>query len=163
MQFTKSGALKSAVPVGNSTVPCPDRTFTLPISAKGSTEFGAFDAASQSNHIMEVAADGVTCAEKLDFGFATGKAAFSYDGNSIAFATSRINADVEGPFVRPKELMYRDALVLFRKTNRIVPLSVNGPIASLSFPEFLPDGKSIVLDQASRQRATEVFRIVSIK
>lgn len=163
VQFTKTGALKSAVPAGGATVPCPDRTFTLPISAKGSPEFGAFDVATQSNHIMEVAADGVSCTEKLDFGFATGKQAFSYDGASVAFATSRINADADGPLVRPKELFYRDALVLFRKTNRIVPLSVNQPIQAMSFPEFLPDGKSIVLDQAARQRTTEVFRIVSIK
>ncbi|HEY6219439.1 MAG TPA: hypothetical protein VIV65_05250 [Gemmatimonadaceae bacterium] len=156
------GAVKEIIPLGMPTVPCDGRVFSLPISAKGSTEFGAFDTREKTNHIMRLESNG-DCTDVLDFGFPTGKLSFSYDGSRVAFATSRVNVDAEGQLTKPEEMFYKDALVLFRATNRIVSLSANRPLRSMSFPEFLPDGRSIILDQAGPGRRTEVFRVLDVK
>lgn len=156
------GSVKQITPVGQASVPCDDRSFSLPISAKGSTEFGGFDTRSETNRIMQVQADG-RCVDQLDLGFATGKLAFSYDGGAVAFSSSRINIDADGPLLKPNETFFKDALVLYRKTGRLVSLSNNRSLRASSFPEFLPNGRSIILDQASKARTVEVFRIVEIR
>lgn len=144
--------------------PCTDRSFALPISAKGpgSKELGVYDNQTQTNRIVEITDDG-QCIDRLDLGFASGKLSFSYDGNAVAFATARVDVDAEGFVLKPQEMFYKDALVLYRKTGRIVSLSSNRGLAGMTFPEFLPDGKSIILDQASRLRRTEVIRVVEVK
>ncbi|MBC8086202.1 MAG: hypothetical protein H7Z40_02990 [Phycisphaerae bacterium] len=142
--------------------PCTDLLLTLPINAKSGTEFGAFDAKAKTNLILDVI-DATHCAVKLDLGFASGKISFSYDGQSIAFATSRINTDAEGPVMRPSELEFKDALVLVRKTGRIVSLSQNAPINGVTFPEFQKDGTVMLLDQVGPGRAVEQLRVVSYK
>jgi hypothetical protein len=160
--FDRDGRLITVKPLGAPFVPCSDRMFSLPISAKGSKEIGVFDVRSRTNRIIDVTDDG-GCRDVLDLGFASGKLAFSYDGKAIAFATSRVNTDAEGEFLKPEENFYKDALVLYRKTGRIVSLSANRPLSGMTFPEFLPDGHVMILDQASRFRPTEVFRVVDIK
>lgn len=142
--------------------PCKDRLLTLPINAKSGTEFGAFDAATKTNLILDVI-DATHCAVKLDLGFASGKISFSYDGQSIAFATSRINTDAEGEVLRPSELAFKDALVLVRKTGRIVSLSQNAPINGVTFPEFQKDGTVMLLDQVGPGRPIEQLRVVGYK
>lgn len=158
---------KKGTPVGITSLdeafaPCKDRLLTLPINAKSGTEFGAFDAAAKTNLILEVV-DPTHCTVKLDLGFASGKISFSYDGQSIAFATSRINTDTTGDLIRPSELMFKDALVLVRKTGRIISLSQNEPINGQTFPEFLKDGTVMLLDQVGPGRPTEQLRVVSYK
>ncbi len=100
---------------------------------------------------------------KLDLGFVSGKISFSYDGQSIAFATSRINTDAEGALMRPSELAFKDALVLVRKTGRIVSLSQNAPMHGVTFPEFQKDGTVMLLDQGGPGRPIEQLRVVSYK
>src|SRR5262245_58989524 len=160
--FGRDGRLITVQPLGAPFVPCAERTFSLPISAKGSKEIGVFDTRSRTNRIINVTDDG-GCTDVLDLGFASGKLAFSYDGSAIAFATSRINTDAEGEFLKPEENFYKDALVLYRKTGRIVSLTTNRPLSAMTFPEFLPDGRVMILDQASRFRHTEVFRVLVVK
>ncbi|HEY7395983.1 MAG TPA: hypothetical protein VH559_14110, partial [Gemmatimonadaceae bacterium] len=138
--FGRDGRLITVKPLGAPFVPCAERTFSLPISAKGSKEIGVYDTRSRTNHIINVTDDG-GCTDVLDLGFASGKLAFSYDGSAIAFATSRINTDAEGEFLKPEENFYKDALILYRKTGRVVSLTTNRPLSSMTFPEFLPDGR----------------------
>jgi hypothetical protein len=149
-------------PIGAPTVPCPGRTLALPISAKGSREVGVYDKASGTNRIIELADDG-RCIDVLDLGFASGKLSFNYDGGAVAFATSRIDVDAEGFMLQPEEAFYKDALVLYRKTGRIVSLSRNRGLRGMTFPEFLPDGRSIILDQRSRLRPSEYIRVLEVK
>jgi hypothetical protein len=149
-------------PLGTPMVPCAGRRFSLPISAKGNREVGAFDLDSRTNRIIEVADDG-RCTDILDLGFASGKLSFSYDASAIAFATSRIDVDAEGFMLQPEEAFYKDALVLYRKTGRIVSLSRNRGLRGMTFPEFLPDGRSIILDQRSRMRPNEFIRVLEVK
>jgi hypothetical protein len=33
----------------------------------------------------------------------------------------------------------------------------------MTFPEFLPDGRSIILDQRSRLRPSEFIRVIEVK
>ena len=160
--FTAKGAYKSAVPVGAPFVPCGARTLTLPINAKSGREFGAYDAGTRTNVIIEVT-DAKSCVDKLDLGFASGKLSFSYDGSVIAFATSRVDTDADGWRLRPSELVYKDALLLYRKTARIVALSNNRGMNALSFPEFLKNGSVMVLDQAGPGRMAELLRTVEVR
>lgn len=148
--------------VGQPFVPCTDRLLTLPINAKSGKEFGAFDARAKTNIVLEVV-DATHCALKLDLGFASGKISFSYDGAFIALATSRINTDTEGELIRPSDSFYKDALVLERKTGRIVNLTANAPIQGLTFPEFQKDGTVMLLDQYGPGRAVEQLRVVKFK
>ena len=149
-------------PLGTPTVPCDGRSFSLPISAKGTREVGAFDTHSRTNRVIEIGDDG-RCTDVLDLGFASGKLSFSYDGSAIAFATSRIDVDAEGFMLQPEETFYKDALVLYRKTGRIVSLSRNRGLRGMTFPEFLPDGRSMILDQRSRLRPSEAIRVIDVK
>jgi hypothetical protein len=158
----RSGAPDSVRPAGAPAVPCPERRFTLPISARSGREVGVYDLAGQTNRVVTVADDG-TCTDVLDLGFASGKLAFSYDGSALTFATSRVDTDAEGMLLRPSELFYKDALVLYRRTGRLVNLSANQPLRAMTFPEFLPDGRSIVLDQAGGLRRDEVIRVVKVR
>lgn len=160
--FDKQGAATSIKAAGEPFVPCKDRLLTLPINSKSGREFGAFDSRSQTNMVLEVA-DSTHCTLKLDLGFASGKLSFSYDGTSIAFATSRVNTDAEGELIRPSELFHKDALVLVRKTGRIVGLSQNAPIAGLTFPEFQKNGSVMLLDQFGPGRPVEQLKVVTFK
>ena len=160
--FTAKGAYKNAVPVGTPFVPCGARNLTLPINAKSGQEFGAYDAGTRTNVILEVTPM-KSCLDKLDLGFASGKLSFSYDGSVIAFATSRVDTDADGLRLRPAELVYKDALLLYRRTGRIVALSNNRGINALSFPEFLKNGNVMVLDQAGPGRTREVLRTVEVR
>ena len=160
--FGAKGSLPTVAPVSDPFVPCKDRLLTLPINAKSGREFGAFDTRAGTNIVLEVV-DATHCNLKLDLGFASGKISFSYDGAYIAFATSRINTDAEGALMRPSESMYKDALVLERKTGRIINLSQNAPIQGLTFPEFQKDGTVMLLDQFGPGRAVEQLRVVTFK
>jgi hypothetical protein len=164
VSFDAAGKPTHIQPLGQTMNPCADRSFALPISSKalGSKEMGLYDNKTQTNRIVEITDDG-QCVDRLDLGFASGKLAFSYDGAAVAFATSRVDVDAEGFVLKPQEMFYKDALVLYRKTGRIVSLSSNRALAGMTFPEFLPDGKAIILDQASRLRHPEVIRVVEVK
>ena len=163
VSFDRDGTTLYVTPLGQPTVPCPERMFSLPISAKGdSREMGAFDTKSRTNIVFQVTDDG-KCIDVLDLGFASGKLSFSYDNAAIAFSTSRVNTDAEGSLLKIEEMFYKDAFVLYRKTGRLVNLSSNRPLSAMTFPEFLPDGRVMILDQASRFRPTEVFRVVEVK
>ncbi|WP_025410532.1 hypothetical protein [Gemmatirosa kalamazoonensis] len=158
----RTGAPEAVRPASPATVPCPERQFTLPISARGSREVGVYDLHAGTNRIVVVSDDG-RCTDVLDLGFASGKLAFSHDGGTIAFATSRVDVDAEGALLKPSEMFYKDALLLYRKTGRLVSLSANRPLRAMTFPEFLPDGRSILLDQAGGLRTEEVIRIVKVR
>jgi hypothetical protein len=155
-------AAPTIAPVAPPFVPCKDRFLTLPINAKSGSEFGALDAAAKSNMIFDVTSS-TTCAVKLDLGFVSGKISFSYDGAFIAFATSRINTDATGELIRPSDMFYKDALVLERKTGRIINLSQNAAIEALTFPEFQKDGSVMLLDQYGPNRPVEQLRVVRFK
>lgn len=146
-------------PVGEPFVPCGGRVLALPISAKSGTEFGAFDVLRQTNSILEVLPDG-TCVDRFDLGFASGKFSFSYDGKWIAFSTSRVNVDQGGTLTKPSEIFYKDALLLQRASGRIVSLTRNRPLRRMSFPEFLPDGTVMLLDQHVRGQKYGVIRVI---
>jgi|GEM_PF-1863571 len=158
----QKGTPVAITPLAEAFAPCKDRLLTLPINAKSGTEFGALDAVAKTNLILEVT-DPTHCVVKLDLGFVSGKISFSYDGQSIAFATSRINTDAEGALMRPSELAFKDALVLVRKTGRIVSLSQNAPMHGVTFPEFQKDGTVMLLDQGGPGRPIEQLRVVSYK
>ncbi|MEO7359150.1 MAG: hypothetical protein ABI120_02390, partial [Gemmatimonadaceae bacterium] len=158
----KRGAASGINAVGEPFAPCKDRLLTLPINAKSGREFGAFDARTQTNMVLEVA-DSTHCALKLDLGFPSGKLSFSYDGSAIAFATSRVNTDAEGQLIRPSELFHKDALVLVRKTGRIIGLTQNATIGGLTFPEFQKNGTVMLLDQFGPGRPVEQLRVVTFK
>jgi hypothetical protein len=162
VSFDRSGKPTRVEPLARPAVPCPERAFSLPMSAKAGTEFGAYDRVSKTYRILDVDRNG-ECIDVLDLGFASGKLAFSYDGKAVAFATSRIDVDAEGGLLKPEEMFYRDAIVLYRATGRMVALSANRPLSGMTFPEFLPDGRIILLDQKSRLRPTEVIRIVEVQ
>jgi len=156
------GKLPTVAPVGSPFVPCNDRLLSLPINAKSGREFGALDSRAKTNVVLEVV-DATHCNLKLDLGFVSGKISFSYDGAFVAFATSRINTDAEGPLMRPSESMFKDALVLERKTGRIINLTQNAPIQGLTFPEFQKDGSVMLLDQFGPGRPVEQLRVVTFK
>ncbi|MEP6780919.1 MAG: hypothetical protein ABJC26_13575 [Gemmatimonadaceae bacterium] len=158
----KAGKPESIKALNKPFVPCGNRHLTLPIIAKSGYEFGAFDPAAKSDFVLELN-DKLECVDKLSMGFATGKIAFSYDGVSIAFATARINTDAQGPLMLPSESFYKDALVLNRKTGRIVSLSANKPLRGMTFPEFQKNGTIMLLDQIAPGRLVEVIRVVSVK
>lgn len=160
--FTRDGKPERITPLGKPMVPCPERTLVLPISSKATREVGVFDKGSNTNRIIEVTDDG-KCIDVLDLGFASGKLSFNYDGSAIAFATSRIDVDADGFMMQPEVAFYKDALVLYRKTGRMVSLSHNRPLRAMTFPEFLPDGRSIILDQRSRARLDESIRVLTVK
>ncbi len=144
----QGGARRATIrAVAPAFVPCAGRTLSLPISAKSGREFGAFDVLRETNGILEVTPDG-GCVDRLDLGFASGKLAFSYDGKSIAFSTSRINIDTAGTLRKPSEMFYQDALLMERATGRLVPLSRNRLAHIMSFPEFMANGSIMVLDQS---------------
>ncbi len=149
-------------PLGTPMVPCAGRGFSLPIGAKGSREVGVYDKDSRTNRVIDISEDG-RCTDVLDLGFASGKLSFNYDASAIAFATSRIDVDAEGFMLQPEEAFYKDALILYRKTGRIVSLSRNRGLRGMTFPEFLPDGRSIILDQRSRLRPNEFIRVIEVK
>ncbi|MEP6831801.1 MAG: hypothetical protein ABJB74_00345 [Gemmatimonas sp.] len=156
------GVPTGITPASELFVPCQDRLLTLPINAKSGREFGAYDTRANTNVVLEVT-DATHCALKLDLGFASGKLSFSYDGAFIAFATSRINTDAEGELMRPSESMYKDALVLERKTGRIINLSQNAPIMGMTFPEFQKDRTVMLLDQYGPGRPVEQLKVISFK
>jgi hypothetical protein len=160
--FGRDGRPPHIEPLGAPIVPCEGRGFALPISAKGTREVGVYDKDSRTNRIIEIGDDG-HCTDVLDLGFASGKLSFSYDGSAIAFATSRIDVDAEGFMLQPEETFFKDALVLYRKTGRLVSLSRNRGLRGMTFPEFLPDGRSIILDQRSRLRPSEFVRVIEVK
>ena len=160
--FARNGKPPHVQPLGTPIVPCEGRGFALPISAKGTREIGVYDKDSRTNRIIEIGDDG-RCTDVLDLGFASGKLSFSYDGSAIAFATSRIDVDAEGYMLQPEEAFFKDALVLYRKTGRLVSLSRNRGLRGMTFPEFLPDGRSIILDQRSRLRPSEFIRVIEVK
>lgn len=162
LALDRDGQVTAIRPAGAPAVPCPERRFVLPISAKGTREVGVHDMVSETSRIVEVRDDG-TCVDRLDFGFATGKLSFSYDGAAVGFATSRVDVDAAGPLLKPSETFYKDAFLLVRKTSRLVPLSANRPLRAMTFPEFLPDGRILLLDQASTLRAEEVVRTVIVR
>jgi hypothetical protein len=149
-------------PAGRPFVPCESRSLSLPINAKSGREFGAFDVRRGTNGIIEVMANG-TCQDRLDLGFASGKLSFSYDGKQIAFSTSRINVDTAGALMKPSETFYKDALVLQRSTGRIASLTRNRPLQAHSFPEFLPDGAIMLLDQQAPGSANGLLRVLTVK
>ena len=160
--FDKKGQAATVTALDTPFVPCGDRLLTLPINAKSGYEFGAFDARVNSNFIIEVTAM-KTCVDKLNLGFATGKISFSYDGEAIAFSTARINTDATGELMRPSESFYKDALILHRKTGRIVSLSANRPLRGMTFPEFQKNGSVMLLDQIAPGRSVEIIRVVKVK
>ena len=160
--FNRKGVPTAVTAVAAPFVPCNDRLLTLPINAKSGREFGALDTRAKTNVVLEVI-DSTRCALKLDLGFASGKISFSYDGAFIAFATSRMNTDAEGALMRPSESFYKDALVLERKTGRIINLSHNASIQGLTFPEFQRDGSVMLLDQFGPGRPVEQLRVVTFK
>jgi hypothetical protein len=163
VSFDRDGITLHVQPLGPPSVPCPERMFSLPISAKGdSREMGAYDTRAKTNIVFQVTDDG-KCIDVLDLGFASGKLSFSYDNSAVAFSTSRVNTDAEGSLLKVEEMFYKDAFVLYRKTGRLVNLSSNRPLSAMTFPEFLPDGRVMILDQASRFRPAEVFRVVEVK
>jgi hypothetical protein len=149
-------------PAGPAFVPCTGRVLSLPINAKSGREFGAFDVRRGTNGIMEVQEDG-TCIDRLDLGFASGKLSFSYDGKLIGFSTAVINVDTAGTLLKPSEAFYKDALILQRANGRVVSLSRNRPLRAMSFPEFLPNGTIMLLDQPSPMRPEGLLRIVELK
>jgi len=145
-------------PVAPAFVPCAARVLSLPISAKSGREFGAFDVRRGTNGVLEVTRDG-GCVDRLDLGFASGKLSFSYDGRLLAFSTSRINVDTAGALRKPSEMFYEDALVLERASGRLVALTRNRPIRVKSFPEFMPDGSVMVLDQQTFGRPAKLMTL----
>lgn len=148
-------------PASDAFVPCTGRVLSLPINAKSGREFGAFDVRRGTNGVMEVQDDG-TCADRLDLGFASGKLSFSYDGKLIAFSTAAINVDTAGALMKPSEAFYKDALILRRADGRLVSLSRNRPLRAQSFPEFLPNGTIMLLDQRSPMRPEGLLRVVEL-
>ena len=160
--FDKKAVATSVKSLGEPFVPCKDRLLTLPINSKSGREFGAFDARVQTNMVLEVA-DSTHCVLKLDLGFASGKLSFSYDGSAIAFATSLVNTDATGDLIRPSELFHKDALVLVRKTGRIVSLSQNAAISGMTFPEFQKNGTVMLLDQFGPGRPVEQLKVVTYR
>jgi hypothetical protein len=162
VDYARDGRPTAVRPAGEAAVPCPERRLVMPISAKGSREVGAHDARSETTKLIEVLDDG-SCVDRADLGFASGKVAFSYDGSAVAFATSRVDVDAEGALLKPSETFYKDAFALYRRTGRLVALSTNRPLRASTFPEFLPDGKLLLLDQASPLRTDEVLRAVTVR
>lgn len=148
--------------VGVPAIPCPQRSFSLPISAKTGHDFSVLDVATQTSKIVSIDSSGV-CTDRMDLGFAAGKFAFGYDGTRVAFSTSRIDVDATGVIPRRTELVYRDAFVLTPRTGRLVPLTHNRSLRALSFSEFLPDGSIVLLDQLTRLRPDEAFRVLRVK
>jgi len=162
VDYARDGRPTAVRPAGDAAVPCPERRLVLPISAKGTREVGAHDMLAQTTRLIEVRDDG-TCVDRMDLGFASGKVAFSYDAQAIAFATSRIDVDASGALLKPSETFYKDAFALYRRTGRLVALSSNRGLRASTFPEFLPDGKILLLDQSSPLRTAEVIRTVGVK
>jgi hypothetical protein len=157
-----SGASGAVIrPAGPAFVPCTGRVLSLPINAKSGREFGAFDVRRGTNGIMEVQDDG-SCVDRLDLGFASGKLSFSYDGKLVAFSTAMINVDTAGTLLKPSETFYKDALILQRASGRLVSLSRNRPLRAQSFPEFLPNGSIMLLDQRSPMRPEGLLRVIEI-
>jgi hypothetical protein len=158
--FDGAGHAHAIEPVGAVTTPCPQRLLSLPMSARAGHLIAACDVTTQSQHIVRVTAD--ECADTLDLGFATGKVSFSYDGASIAFSSSRINVDAEGPLFKPDEMFYRDAFLLEMSTGRLVVLSDNRSIHGSMFPEFVPEGNVVVLDWPNAARPITVIRLLRV-
>jgi hypothetical protein len=161
-RFGADSAIRSITPVSAPSTPCAERRFSLPISAKAGTDVSVLDVVTRTSKIVRVEPDG-KCTDLMDLGFPAGKFAFSYDGSQVAFSTSRVDVDATGVVPRRTDLVYRDAFVLSRSSGRLVPLTHNRSLRALSFSEFLPDGSIILLDQVSRMRPDEAFRILRVK
>jgi len=162
LSLDKRGQPFRLTPLGLPQTPCDGRLFSLPIGAKFGREMAVFDGATMSSHIVFVDSSG-RCIDRLDLGFPSGKLAFSHDGKAIAFSTSRMNVDLEGELLKPEDFFYRDAFVLVRQTGRLIALSSNKAVEGSMFPEFIADGRLIVLDEPNLVRNEQYLRILVIR
>lgn len=115
-----------------------------------------------------------TCAERVDFGFAAGKADFSFDGSKLTFHISKydyLTAFVDGGLRSPAitdvvvvDLM-RDAqgnLVGAGGMSRVTTSTTKG--VGHYFPAFLPDGRLLFISNLAPRNSTDAkrfqFRVV---
>ena len=121
-----------------------------------------------------------SCSEVVDFGFAAGKADFSFDGDSIAFHISNVsylavfisNGDVYGQGDAPGILntdvlvadLTRDENGIINGTTGIRRLTNTADLGAGSyFPAFFPDGKLYFISHSDDKTADEPrfeFRVV---
>jgi hypothetical protein len=160
--YDSAATLQWMRPASRVYVPCSSFRLSLPISAKTGRDLGAFDTRSSTTKLFRVSAD-EACSVERDLAFPTGKLAFSYSGELVAFSTSRINLEAEGRLLKRSELFYADAFLLSRKSGRLVALSHNRGVSGKTFPEFLPDGRLIVLDQPTGEMTHDTFRILRVR
>ncbi|MBM4218856.1 MAG: hypothetical protein FJ171_04305 [Gammaproteobacteria bacterium] len=192
---TKGGALTVTPSVPMQLCPQITRDLATPFISKDGRYVVAHDDSKAgqpaSLKIFEVlstdpAGQTTTCAERVDFGFAAGKADFSFDGRALAFHISKF--DYLTPFVDGglKAPALTDVVVVDLERDSAGRLVGAGKLSRLTtsttegvghyFPAFFPDGKVFyianlvpnetdapkrfelrVVDPAATRRVTNLF------
>lgn len=109
-----------------------------------------------------------TCVERIDFGFAAGKADFSFDNSRLAFHVAKndyLTAFVNGGLARP---VITDVVVVQLKTDTTGAIVGHGDMARVTtsthegignyFPAFLPDGRLFFISNSTPKDSDEAKR-----
>ncbi len=124
---------------------------------------------------VDPTAQTTTCERRVDFGFAAGKADFSFDGRRVTFHISKhgyLTPFVNGGLVAPTITDVVVADLVHDAQGRIVG---HGPLARVTtstregvgsyFPAFFPDGRLYYVANASPKNSTDAkrfhFRVVN--
>ena len=114
------------------------------------------------------AAQATSCVERVDFGFAAGKADFSFDGRQLVFHISKhdyltpfVDGGLKAPAITDVVVVdltrdARGAITGFAGLSRITTSTSEG--AGHYFPAFLPDGKVFYVSNAVSKDSPEPKR-----
>ena len=130
--------------VGSVKKTCTNVDFTLPMLSKDGSEIAGFDSTSNTTKVWKLNEDG-TCTEKLDLGFPTGKADFSFDNNKLVFHVTGSGADQNSYFTHTSGTDARDVYTYDRTTKKLAKISQN-VTDSAYYPVWRKDGKIVYVN-----------------
>jgi hypothetical protein len=153
---------KGLTPSGGLKYLCPRVNGSLPIIAKDGKAIALRDNSAGKSRVYAIGDGGDRCDVKWDLGVSTGKLAFGFDGERIAFSAATVQTGAVGRFRDPGSLAFLDAYVC--RTGRLActRLTDNAAKSDRSFPEFFENGDVIYMTgrNGSRDRLLRVVRLV---
>ena len=176
--FTRAGGALTVTPTRPMRL-CPQitRDLATPFISKDGRYVVAHDDSKPgrpaSLKIFEIlgtdpAAQTTSCAERVDFGFAAGKADFSFDGRQLTFHISKhdyltpfVDGGIKAPAITDVVVVdltrdARGALTGFAGLSRVTTSTTEG--VGHYFPAFLPDGKLFYVSNAVAKGSPEPKR-----
>lgn len=174
---TKGGAVTVAASRAMALCPQISRDLSTPFISKDGRYVVSHDGGDKEQpgtlKIFEItgvdpAAQTTTCVRRVDFGFAAGKADFSFDGRRITFHISKhdyltpfVNGGLNAPAIT-------DVVVADLVRDSQGRITGHGPLARVTtstregvgnyFPAFMPDGKLFYVANAVPKNSTEPRR-----